>query len=266
MTKLYLLCIAIGIGMFSRCTSTTSPDEGFQFNNLVWSDEFEGTSLDLTKWSHQTGNGTAFYPHQAGWGNQELQIFEVDNTTIANGELCITAKYENAQYTSSRIVTKDRFEFTYGRIEARIRLPYGDEGLWPCFWLMGANVDDIGWPSCGEVDIMEMGGKAPDEVHCTVHYGYSYQTHAYKSETVVLGDRDYHIYTLEWDSEQIKGFMDGVHYFTFYIGNNPPFHEDFYITLNVSVGGSYSYSGYPVVSNYMGDGMSMNVDWVRIYQ
>jgi beta-glucanase (GH16 family) len=254
-------------GILLTCQIPTSDDiHTSQFNQLIWSDDFNGLSLDGTKWVHQLGDGSNYYPYQSGWGNGELQWYEADNTAVENGNLVIGAKYEGMKYTSSRIVTKDLFEFTYGRIAARIKLPYGDQGLWPCFWLMGSNVDQAGWPACGEVDIMEMGGRDPDTVRCTVHYGEPYNSHVWKTRSHFIDDRDYHIYQLEWDSTSIDSYIDDEHYFTFNNTGNPYFNHAFYITLNIAIGGRYDYSGNPVSANYAGEGIKMYVDWVKVYQ
>ena len=118
--------------------------------SLVWSDEFDGTSIDLSKWSHDIGQGVW------GWGNNELQYYtnSAANSTVDGGYLKITARDEtfgSANYTSAKLKTKDLYEFTYGKVEARIKVPFG-QGLWPAFWMLGANIDQVSWPYCGEID------------------------------------------------------------------------------------------------------------------
>jgi beta-glucanase (GH16 family) len=134
---------------------------------LTWSDEFDGpagTSVDTTNWNFDIGRG------QSGWGNQELQFYTDRDTNVVldgNGNLVITALSESfggASFTSARINTKDKFDQAYGRIEASIITPYGP-GLWPAFWMLGSDIDEVGWPQTGEIDIMELRGQQPDQIY-----------------------------------------------------------------------------------------------------
>ncbi len=273
MKKYSLMFVCLIASLLFTCQ--TMDDDVFvsQFNNLVWSDEFDGPSIDATKWTHQTGNGANYYPFQVGWGNQELQTYEEDNAKIENGELVIAAKFENNRYTSSKLVTKDLYEVKYGRIEARIKLPYGDAGLWPTFWLMGANVGrnsaagEVHWPKCGEVDIMEVGGTQPDMVHFTTHFGNRYPNeYTYISRDYPIPDRGYHVYTIEWREDVMMGLINNELYYSLPLSRNPFFHHEFFMILNIAVGGTYMYSGTPASGNYTGEGLKMHVDWVRVYQ
>ncbi len=253
-----------------------SPSVPPTYDTLIWSDEFDQPQLDPAKWQHETGTGVDFYPFMDGWGNDELQYFSPDNTSIENGMLVITAKYtetpiEGKHYTSSKIVTKTKFDFKYGRIEARIKLPQGDPGIWPAFWMMGANVgkapERVPWAQCGEIDIMEMGGKTPERVGCSMHFG-GWPKNTYRTKSTRITPGEFHIYRLDWSESEIRGYVDNRLYHTFPIDTDlkrEAFRHPFYLLLNLSIGGKYAHSGDPVPENYQ-NGISLLVDWVRVYQ
>jgi beta-glucanase (GH16 family) len=190
---------------------------------------------------------------------------------VENGILTITAREESVggrDYTSARITTQNKFDFKYGRIEARIKLPYG-QGIWPAFWMLGSNFSSIGWPMCGEIDIMEMiGGTDNDNtVYATLHwdndgsnadYGLSYTL-----PSGIFAD-DYHIFAVEWDSQEIKAYMDDIEYFVADItpAELSEFQNNFFILLNVAVGGNWP--GPPDGTTTFPQ--TMEVDYVRVYQ
>jgi beta-glucanase (GH16 family) len=233
---------------------------------LVWSDEFNGTNLDTTKWAFDLGGG--------GWGNNELENYtsRTNNARIENGQLVIEARQESYggnNYTSARLLTKGKWSWTYGRIEARIKIPRG-QGLWPAFWMLGANIGSAGWPTCGEIDIMENIGREPAIVHGTVHGpGYSGGNGIGGPDSLpgsaAFAD-DFHVYAVEWTTNQIKWFVDGHQYFMVTPANLPNgttwvFTQPQFVLLNVAVGGSWP--GNP-------DGTTtfpqrMTVDYVRVY-
>lgn len=234
--------------------------------NLLWSEEFNYTGLpDPAYWKMETGG--------SGWGNNELQYYtnREDNAKVEGGVLTITAKQETfggRDYTSARITTQDKFDFKYGRIEARIKLPYG-QGIWPAFWMLGANFSSVGWPACGEIDIMEMIGGQGRENTCysTLHWQQNGQHASYgESYTLASGTfaDDFHIFSVEWDSQNIKGFVDGIQYFI--ISTTPEelseFHENFFIILNVAVGGNWP--GNPDGTTEFPQ--TMEVDYIRVYK
>jgi beta-glucanase (GH16 family) len=231
---------------------------------LIWSDEFNYSGApDPEKWNMETGGG--------GWGNNELQYYTEENAYVDGGLLTITAKKESVggyEYTSSRMTTQSKFDFQYGRIEARIKLPYG-QGIWPAFWMLGANINTVGWPACGETDIMEMvGGPGKDNtVHCTLHwdndgekadYGQSYTL-----SSGIFAD-DFHIFSVTWDENEIKGYMDDNQYFVADITPEQlsEFHQNFFIILNMAVGGNWP--GSPDASTEFPQ--TMEVDYVRVFQ
>ena len=155
------LIVNLPEGGYDTPHSPSNPPEGM---TLVWSDEFDGTSIDMSNWTHELGAG--------GWGNNELQAYTNDpqNSFISEGNLVIAAMAEGAGYTSARMVTRDKQEFAFGRIDIRAVLPEG-QGLWPALWMLGANHTEVGWPGCGEIDIMELLGHQPNVVHGTAHWG-----------------------------------------------------------------------------------------------
>ena len=159
--------------------------DGLPGCQLVWADEFDGTALDLTKWEHQTGNGCSI--GLCGWGNNELQIYSPNNTTVANGVLTITARQEmNGTITSSRIRSLGRGDFTYGRFEMRAKLPE-TQGMWPAFWMLSSNPSVYGvWAASGEIDIMESLGNQPERIYGTIHYGGTFPENTFSGEETLL--------------------------------------------------------------------------------
>lgn len=229
-----------------------------QFNNLVWSDEFDGDSLDTDSWNFETGNGTN------GWGNNELQYYLQDNVTVQDGSLFITAKRESESgfdFTSGRITTQDKYEFTYGRVEARIKLPEG-VGTWPAFWMLGANFDEVGWPETGEIDILEWVGKEPGRIQSALHLpGNSGGNAVVGASTIENPSSEFHTYTAEWTEDAITFLLDGEVYFTFDNDSDKPFNKDFFLILNVAMGGNLGGDVDPAFSE-----SAMEIDYVKVYQ
>ena len=224
---------------------------------LVWSDEFEGSIGP--DWVFETGNGSS------GWGNNELQYYRRENASVVNGELVITVKqesYDGFNYTSSRMKTEGRRSWTYGKIEARIKLPTG-QGIWPAFWMLGDNISSVSWPACGEIDIME---HINNEVttYGTIHWDADGYAHYGGSVSVIPAE--YHLYSIEWDSSAIRWYLDGVQFHEANIENNinstEEFHRNMFILLNVAVGGNWP--GSPDGTTIFP--VTMHVDYVRVYQ
>ncbi|MGA2328387.1 MAG: family 16 glycosylhydrolase [Bryobacteraceae bacterium] len=234
---------------------------------LTWNDEFDGPSLDQTKWGYNLGAG--------GWGNQELEYYtnRPENVYVDGGMLVIKAiqePYLGAQYTSGRILTKNKFSQAYGRFEARIKIPYG-QGLWPAFWMMGSNSDTVGWPTCGEIDIMENIGKEPNIVHGTMHGpGYSGANGIGAVYSLPASQRfadDFHVFAIEWEPGVVRWYVDDQLYKTTTSSNIPAgtswvFDHPFYVLLNVAVGGLWP--GNPDATTQFPQ--VMRVDYVRVYQ
>ena len=235
--------------------------------NIVWSDEFNGTSIDRNIWTNDFGNG------QNGWGNSEQEFYtsRTNNAYVSNGLLHIVALQEPTNgffYTSARMKTQYLFSMTYGRIEFRAKLPQG-VGFWPALWMLGTNIDSIGWPGCGEIDIMENNGGNLANVQGSLHSGTN-ETAVY---TLPGGSvTNFHTYTLEWATNALDWFVDGLLYETqtnwsSAFGPYPtPFNQPFFLLMNLAVGGDYlgnpSNSTINAGSTFPGD---MQVDYVRIY-
>ena len=229
--------------------------------SMVWSDEFDGSVLNEQVWSYNIGTGIG------GWGNNELQYYtnSPNNIEVSNGSLKITARQENfngSNYTSSRIITNNLMEFKYGKIESRIKVPIG-QGLWPAFWMLGANFETASWPQCGEIDIMEHINNE-SVTNGTVHWNNN-TGHAYKGSAVPFDENDFHVYAVIWDSTSVTFELDGHSYFRFpFIESNNTaaiFQKEFFLLLNVAVGGNWP--GNP--NGTATFPASMEVDYIRIY-
>jgi beta-glucanase (GH16 family) len=246
---------------------------------LVFNDEFDGpagSSIDPAKWTAEIGGG--------GWGNKELQYYTNSTDNIfMNGSgslvikaaeleapLTLTCWYGPCRYSSGRIITKGKFDHKYGRFEARIKIPKG-QGIWPAFWLLGNNIDSVGWPQCGEIDIMENIGREPSIVHGTIHGpGYSGQAGIGVPYSQAAGRKfadDYHVYSVDWSKEEIRWFVDGKAYQTLRPKDLPNdskwvFDHPFFLLLNVAVGGSWP--GEPDRTTEFPQ--MMLVDYVRVYR
>ncbi|MEJ5285395.1 MAG: carbohydrate-binding protein [Brevinematia bacterium] len=226
---------------------------------LIWSDEFDGTALNTSKWVYDIGAG--------GWGNNELQYYtsRTQNVTVSSGTLKIISLKENysgAAYTSGRIKTKGKFSFQYGKIVARIRLSSGNrQGIWPAFWMLGNNIDSVGWPKCGEIDIME-NVNGQNTVYATCHWDANgHASYGLSTSTTVTS---WHDYEVEWDSQYIRARVDGVQYYVIDItpADLSEFRAPFFILLNQAVGGNWP--GSPTSSTVFPS--TMEVDYVRVYQ
>ncbi len=264
-TRLWVAAVVFGAG-FAAPLATTSFAQDYQ---LVWSDEFDGSSLDLTKWEPQIGTGC---PSLCSWGNNELQYYRAENATVAGGFLTIEAKeqaFGGRSYTSARLRTQDLADFTYGRFEMRAKLPIG-QGLWPAFWMLSTNSPYGGWPVAGEIDIMEYLGNAPADVFGTIHYGNPNQIFASSGTSLASGtfNDDFHTFGIEWDPFEIRWYLDGVLYAcnSFWVSSGgpypAPFDQPFHMLLNLAVGGNLP--GPPDGTTVFPQ--ELVVDWVRVSQ
>ena len=240
---------------------------------LMWSDEFAGDSLDMSKWEYMIGDGTA-YALPAGWGNNERQWYRAENVLIENNNLLITAAkedYAGSNYTSARIRTRNKGDWKYGRFELRIRFPVG-QGIWSAVWLMPTDNVYGGWAASGEIDIVEHLGQESDRVHGTLHYGGAWpaNTHSGAAFSLTKGNfsDEFHRFALDWEEGMIKWYIDDSLYQTqisWYStgGKYPaPFDQRFHLIINVAVGGNWP--GYPDASTSFPQ--KIEVDYVRIYQ
>ena len=259
---------------------------------LIWYDEFKGTSLDTTKWSYQTGTRDIYHSFDTqnlDWGNQELQYYTEDSVKVSGGNLVITATKQSTdtkEYKSGRILTRDKAKWTFGYFEARMKTPTGN-GMWPAFWMLPqpSNYSNItnkygGWPYNGEIDIMEAKGSRYNKVDTTLHFGpYAdgvWDSQFVSKETTLSSNTDqWHTYAVDWTADKIVWYVDGtavqtVTNETWYsrspaaAGNaSAPFDQPFYILLNLAVGGKYDNGVGPDASF---TSKSMYVDYVRVYR
>lgn len=229
---------------------------------LSWNDEFNGTLLS-NDWTHELGNGNN------GWGNNELQYYREQNTSLENGYLKITAKqeyYGGKNYTSSRIKTQGNVFHTYGRIDIRAKLPFG-QGIWPAIWMLGENFPSVGWPSCGEIDIMEMiGGNGYNDrtVHGTAHWESNGHAEYGGSNSLSSGRfaDEFHVFSIIWTSSSIVWLRDDIQYQVIDITNLSAFHNNFFFILNLAVGGNWP--GSPNASTIFDQ--TLLVDYIRVFQ
>jgi beta-glucanase (GH16 family) len=229
---------------------------------LVWNDEFNDSRVDLTKWEYEV-NGD-------GGGNNELQYYTARDTNsyTRDGVLVIQALkeiYQNRQYTSARMRTRNKGDWKYGRFEIRAKLPYSP-GIWPAIWMLPTDWEYGGWPKSGEIDIMECLGHDPWKIYGTIHFGSSVSAHQQmggnytRSTSSPSFAADFHVFVIEWDSTSVQWYVDSIKYYTAY--KSSPFDKRFHLLLNVAVGGNWP--GNP--NDYTIFPQKMSVDYVRVYQ
>ena len=236
--------------------------------DLIWNDEFSGTSLNLDNWTYINGDGC---PDLCGWGNNELEFYRPENSNVSNGVYTITAKeefHQNRQYTSGKIDTKDKQAFIYGRFDIRARLPRG-QGMWPAIWLLGQNISSVGWPESGEIDVMEVvgGGDKDKRTHGTAHWNQNGQ-HASSGDSrdSPTGEfhEEFHVFSILWNEDIITWYVDDIPYYTLSISadNFAAFHKPFYFILNLAIGGNWP--GSP--NDLTEFPATMEVDYIRVFQ
>ncbi|MBN2083784.1 MAG: glycoside hydrolase family 16 protein [Anaerolineales bacterium] len=267
---LLLLSSACGPARSSASAPTVLPShtptpEGMRSGwDLTWHDEFEGGAIDPAHWVFDVGGG--------GWGNNEWEYYtdRPGNARVEGGMLILEAraeKYLHRNYTSARLKTQNLHAFTYGRIEARMRLPVG-KGIWPAFWMLGADISQAGWPACGEIDIMEHIGREPNRVYGTVHGpGYSGGNGVGGFATAADGtlSDSFHTYAIEWEPGGIRWYLDDREYFRVdpgMVSGEWVYDFPFFLILNLAVGGDWP--GYPDETTRFPQ--FLRVDYVRVYQ
>ncbi|MFL1010549.1 family 16 glycosylhydrolase [Flavisericum labens] len=240
------------------CTfQTQDPNAAGSFETLVWSDEFDTDGApDPANWTYDLGAG--------GWGNQEVQTYtdNTENVVVEDGLLKITAKADgNGGYTSARLKSENLYEFTYGKVEVRAKLPAA-QGTWPAIWMLGANFDTVGWPNCGEIDIMEQTGQDKSKTSGAFHFpgnsGGDAPTDEISNPTSTTA---FHVYGAEWTEESIKLSVDGEFFMSLENSSNIPYNADMFMILNVAMGGSL---GGTIDPNFTQD--TMEIDYVRVYE
>ena len=235
---------------------------------FFWNDEFDGDSIDNSKWTYDIGTGAS------GWGNNEWEYYtdRKENAYVKDGILHIRAQkedYKGSKYTSARMLTKGKFSFKYGTVEARIALPTG-KGIWPAFWMLGENIDTVGWPACGEIDIIEA-VNSENIVYGTNHWenGSEYATYGnntgkYREQKYKLDITQFHTYKFTWDEKYIRMFVDDFMYHEILIagntGDTEEFHKPFFFLLNVAVAGNWP--GFEVDDSQFPN--EMLVDYIRV--
>ena len=252
----------------SSSSETTSSSNAEPAAQYLWHDEFDGETIDTSKWTFEIGTGAG------GWGNNEWEYYtnRKENAYIKDGVLHIRAQkedYEGQKYTSARMITKDKFAFTYGTVEARIALPTG-KGIWPAFWMLGQNIDEVSWPACGEIDIIEA-VNTENKIYGTNHWanGAEYATYGnntgdYRNQKFELDITQFHTYKFTWDEKYIRMFVDDFMYHEILIENNEgdteEFHKPFFFLLNVAVAGNWP--GFEVDDSQFPN--EMLVDYIRV--
>ncbi len=242
--------------------------ESYTGYELVWRDEFDGSGApNPDYWTHEIGN--------SGWGNNELQYYTegTSNASQNGGRLIIEAReesFQGAPYTSARLITQNKFAFTHGRVDIRARLPEG-QGIWPALWMLGSNFSTIGWPACGEIDIMELVGHQPGTVHGTAHWGPQGQSFsfnrgsAYSLESDERFSEAFHVFSIIWEPGEITWYVDDEPYATLAnsdVNGNYPFDLDFFFIFNIAVGGNWP--GNPDATTVFPQ--RMFVDYIRVFQ
>lgn len=271
--KKYINKLTIGLTILALsfavngCSNDDYSQTVTKLDNLVMQDEFDiDGAPDSDLWSYDIGTG------QNGWGNNELQYYtdRPENVIVEDGMLKITAISESfmgASYTSARLLTKGKYAKKYGRFEARMQLPWG-QGYWPAFWMLGENIDEVSWPNCGEIDIMENRGSEPTIVSGAVHGpGYSGENPVFKAYDFVNDrvDTGFHVYGIEWGPDYINFYVDDVLYNQITpedADGNWVFDQPFYMLLNLAIGGNF---GGPPNTNTVFP-QTMLVDYVRVYE
>ena len=230
--------------------------------SIIFEDQFDGTSLNMNYWNYELGDGC---PELCGWGNNEHQTYIEENISVKDGKLIIKATKGADTYYSGKITTKNKVEFQYCTVEVRAKLPQG-KGIWPAIWMLGNDIDQKGWPLCGEIDIMEYVGKTPNEIHTTLHTADSFgQSENTKITTHKEIEEGYHVYKSIWSKESIEFFIDDESVYTFSpeTKNNKtwPFDKPFYVILNMAIGGNF---GGPEVDESIFP-QEFIIDYITIY-
>lgn len=267
--KIYLTIVLLGSAFFSctekdnipPVTTTVAPaDKVWAYETTpVFEDNFTvNGNPDPAKWGYDIGG--------SGWGNNELQFYtnRIENAAALNGILKINAIkeiYSGSAYTSARLLSKNKFSFKYGKIDVRAKFPTG-VGTWPAIWMLGANINSVSWPACGEIDIAEHHGSELNKIFGTLHYpGRSGGNADGKTLSIASATTQFHNYIVEWTPNYIKIYVDTQLYHSFVNSSLSPFNQNFFIILNIAMGGSFGGSVDPAFTN-----ASFEIDYVRVYK
>ncbi len=235
---------------------------------LAWGDEFDGDEINKNWWTHEIGNGSN------GWGNNEIEYYTdaKENSRIENGKLIIEARddsWNGHKFTSARMITKDKKLFNYSRIDIRAKIPFG-QGIWPAIWMLGDNIDQVSWPACGEIDIMELIGNHPSTSHATVHFGTDFSSHKYSGDSYIISNEifndRFHVFSVIREANIMWFFVDDILIYEFSSndtqGMSYPFNQDFFLILNVAIGGNWP--GDPDGTTQFSQ--QMMVDYIRVFE
>jgi beta-glucanase (GH16 family) len=251
-----VLCLA-GVSSVKPITVTVAATAP----TLAWSDEFDRAGApDPAKWGYDIGTGAN------GWGNNELQFYtnRLENAYVDNGTLKIKAIKENfsgSAYTSARLLTKGKYEFKYGRVEMRAKLPAG-VGTWPAFWALGADINNVGWPACGEIDIMEHKGSDMNRISAALHFpGNSGANPVVNTTVITNAATEFHVYKVEWSATSLQFYVDDRLYHSMANSRSAPFNSDFFLLLNLAMGGGFGGPVAPAFTNAI-----YEIDYVRVYR
>lgn len=243
---------------FSNEISTSIPITLFVAPKIIWSDEFNVDGApNSTYWGYDLGAG--------GWGNNEEQFYtnRPENVIVKDGILKINTikeNYQGSKYTSARILTKDKFSFKYGKIEFRAKLPIGG-GTWPALWTLGSNLTSVGWPACGEMDVMEHVYNQLNKIHGTFHYpGHSGGNATTASKIIENATSEFHVYSMDWRANSIAIFVDNQKIIEFPNTNSTPFNQNFFIIINCAIGGNF---GGAIAADFTSS--TFEIDYVRVY-
>lgn len=252
MKKIVVLVAALA---FTSCQKKDSERE------LVWEENFDGTELNLENWNIELGDGCP----NCGWGNAERQLYTADNHLLKDGFLTITAKKDGNKYSSTRITTQSKKEFKYGYIEARAKLPVG-HGIWPAFWMLGSNIKNVGWPKCGEIDILEYVGREPQMVFTSLHTQDSHGNTINTKKTPFKNIEDgFHTYAVDWTKDKMDFYVDKQLVYTFAPENKTedvwPFDQPFFLLINMAIGGNF---GGPEVDDSIFP-QKYIIDYIKVY-
>ena len=248
-TTLILITLLLSISAYSQSKKEYK---------LVWKDNFSGKTIDTTAWTHEEA--------KPGWVNNEKQRYtNGENVVQKCGKLILTARHENNEYTSSRLITRNKRIFTHGFFEIKAKLPAG-KGTWPALWMLGNNIDQVGWPASGELDIMEHVGRDPGVVFSSIHNASGYGATPYGGKVIIERPYDkYHIYAMEWTPDFITFFVDGQQIYHYKpetkTSENWPFDKPAYFIFNIAIGGNL---GGEIDNSIFPT--TMTVDWVKVYQ
>ncbi|MFY7671069.1 glycoside hydrolase family 16 protein [Tenacibaculum sp. MEBiC06402] len=253
--KLIKLSFALSLMMLFSCEKQVD-------QKVIFTQDFDKNSLDANFWNYDLGNGC---PNLCGWGNNELQLYSKENVSIEDGKLVIKATKQDSLYYSGKIHTKDKFEFKYGTVEVRAKLPKG-HGLWPAIWMLGHDISENAWPGCGEIDIMEHVGKEPNKIFASLHNASSFgNTINSKKVEIKNVQDDFHIYKMEWTEDYIRFFIDNEEIYTYSPekkdNKNWPYDKPFYLILNLAIGGNF---GGPEVDNSIFP-QEFLIDYIKVY-